>query len=88
MIIHSKSALNPSNIQASEITPRELFEDRRGFIKAAGLGLIAGSAAILSAKAQATTIAGGETKGAGLLIGRANAPVTAEKISTKVKNLL
>ena len=84
MIIHSKSALNPSNIQASEITPRELFEDRRGFIKAAGLGLIAGSAAILSAKAQATTIAGGETKGAGLLIGRANAPVTAEKISTKV----
>ena len=84
MIIHSKSALNPSNIQASEITPRELFEDRRGFIKAAGLGLIAGSAAILSAKVQATTIAGGETKGAGLLIGRANAPVTAEKISTKV----
>ena len=83
MIITSKSVTNPSNIQASEITPREIFEDRRSFIKSAGLGLIAGSSAILSANALATTIAGGETKGAGLLIGRANAPATVEKVSTK-----
>ena len=83
MIIHSKSAVNPSNIQPSEITPRELFEDRRSFIKTAGLGLIAGSATILSANVLATTIAGGETKGAGLLIGRANTPAAPEKISNK-----
>ena len=84
MIIHSKSSLNPSNILPSEITPRELFENKRSFIKAAGLGLIAGSTALLSTNVLATTIAGGETKGAGLLIGRANAPASAEKISTKV----
>ena len=34
-----------SGILASEITPREVFENRREFIKAAGFGLIAGAAA-------------------------------------------
>ncbi|HLD09712.1 MAG TPA: twin-arginine translocation signal domain-containing protein, partial [Methylophilaceae bacterium] len=34
-----------SDILASEITPREVFENRREFIKAAGFGLIAGAAA-------------------------------------------
>lgn len=33
------------DILASEITPREVFENRREFIKAAGFGLIAGAAA-------------------------------------------
>jgi len=36
---------NPSNIQPSEITPREIFEDRRQFIKTAGLGIVAGALA-------------------------------------------
>ena len=71
MIISTKSKHNPTYIQASEITPRAVFEDRRIFIKAAGTGLIAG-AALLSGKAKAAQIAGGETKGDGLLLGRAN----------------
>lgn len=37
---------NPSNIQPSEITPRELFENRRQFVKTAGLGLAAGALAL------------------------------------------
>lgn len=36
---------NPSNIQPSEITPREVFEGRRQFVKTAGLGLVAGALA-------------------------------------------
>lgn len=36
---------NPSNIKPSEITPQEIFEDRRHFIKTAGLGLVAGALA-------------------------------------------
>lgn len=83
MIITNKSATNPSNIQPSEITPRAVFENRRTFIKAAGLGLIAGSAALFGTKAHAATIAGGETKGAGVLIGRANAPAAVEKVTSK-----
>jgi len=34
------------DILSSEITPREVFEHRREFIKAAGFGLVAGAAAI------------------------------------------
>ncbi len=34
-----------SDVLTSEITPREVFENRREFIKAAGFGLIAGTAA-------------------------------------------
>ncbi len=79
MIINSKSATNPSNIQPSDITPRAMFEDRRAFIKVAGAGLIAGTATILSAKSQAAQIAGGATEGAGRLVGRANAPAVAGK---------
>lgn len=36
---------NPSNIQPSEITPREIFEGRRQFVKTAGLGLAASALA-------------------------------------------
>ena len=79
MIINSKSATNPSNIQPSDITPRAMFEDRRAFIKVAGAGLIAGSATILSAKSQAVQIAAGATEGAGRLVGRANASAVAAK---------
>ncbi len=71
MLISSKSKQNPTDIQPSEITPRAIFEDRRSFIKAAGTGLIAG-AALVASKSKAAQIAGGETKGAGLLLGRAN----------------
>ena len=83
MIITSKSARNPSNIQPSEITPRAMFEDRRAFIKVAGAGLIAGSAGLFSAKSQAAQIAGGTTEGAGRLVGRANASAASEKLSAK-----
>ncbi len=73
MLISNKSKKNPTNIQPSEITPPEVFEHRRTFIKAAGTGLIA-SAAAYSMKTTAAQIAGGETKGDGVLIGRANQP--------------
>ena len=65
MIITNKSATNPTNIQASEITPRAAFENRRAFIKVASAGLIAGSASIFSMKSRAAQIAGGTTEGAG-----------------------
>jgi len=71
MLISNKSKQNPTDIKPSEITPRAVFEDRRAFIKAAGTGLIAG-AALIATKSKAAQIAGGETKGAGLLLGRAN----------------
>ena len=82
MIITNKSATNPTNIQASEITPQAIFENRRAFIKVASAGLIAGSASIFSTKSHAAQIAGGTTEGAGRLIGRANAPAT-EKAAVK-----
>ena len=86
MIITSKIATNPTNIQPSEITPRTLFEDRRSFMKTAGVGisagLIVGSAGLWSGKAHAAQIAGGATEGAGRLIGRANVPAP-EKVATK-----
>jgi methionine sulfoxide reductase catalytic subunit len=83
MMIINKSASNPSNIQASEITTREVFENRREFIKAAGFGLAAGSALLLSSKARAANIAGGTTEGDARLIGRANVPPKADKNAVK-----
>ena len=41
----------PADIASSEITPRGLFESRRTFIKAAGLGSIAGAAVLLGLEA-------------------------------------
>ncbi len=41
MIIKNREKQNPSNIQPSEITSSETFDNRRHFIKAAGMGLIA-----------------------------------------------
>ncbi len=87
MIITNKSATNPTNIQASEITPRAVFENRRVFIKVASAGLIAGSASIFSTKSHAAQIAGGATEGAGRLIGRANAPVAVEKPVVKPSSI-
>ena len=87
MIITNKSATNPTNIQASEITPRAIFENRRAFIKVASAGLIAGSASIFSTKSHAAQIAGGTTEGAGRLIGRANAPTAAEKVAVKPNSI-
>ena len=87
MIITNKSATNPTNIQASEITPRAVFENRRAFIKVASAGLIAGSASIFSTKSHAAQIAGGTTEGAGRLIGRANAPAAVEKLAVKPSSI-
>ena len=87
MIISNKSAINPTNIQASEITPRTIFENRRAFIKVASAGLIAGSAGIFSTKSHAVQIAGGTTEGAGRLVGRANAPATVEKVAVKPSSI-
>ena len=83
MIIINKSASNPSNIQPSEITSRDVFDNRRKFIKAAGFGLTAGSVLLLSAKARAGNIAGGTTEGDARLLGRANAPAKVEKTAVK-----
>ena len=85
MIVLSKSKQNPSNIQPSEITPRAIFDNRREFIKAAGVGLIAG-AALMATKSKAAQIAGGETKGDGILLGRANQKVAVEKKSALVNS--
>lgn len=74
--------LKKSDILASEITPRDVFENRRDFIRVAGAGLIAGSAGLLSVKSHAATIASGKTEGAGMLLGRANAPAPIAKSST------
>lgn len=91
MIITSKSATNPTNIQASEITPRAVFENRRAFIKMASAGLIAGSASIFATKSRAAKIAGGTlpngtTEGSGRLVERANAPAT-EKVAVKSSSI-
>lgn len=75
---------NPSNILSTEITPKEVFENRRLLLKAAGLGLSAGVLG-LSKLSQAATIANGETKGDGMLIGRANASKTPTKSSPHEK---
>ena len=82
MIIINKSITNPTNIQPSEITPRDAFDNRRDFLIKAGIGLAAGSVAIISGKSYAATLSGGTTEGAGRLIGRANAPA-AEKGAPK-----
>lgn len=81
MTIINKSASNPSNIQASEITSRDVFENRREFIKVAGFGLVAGSALLLSSKARAANISGGTTEGDARLLGRSNAPAKVEKLA-------
>ena len=83
MIITNKSATNPTTIQASDITPRTIFENRRAFIKLASSGLIAGSANLFSMKSHAAQIVGGTIEGAGRLIGRANAPASVEKVAVK-----
>jgi sulfoxide reductase catalytic subunit YedY len=51
MLIRKKSDISPS-----EITPKAVFDDRREFIQKAGVGLLAGSAALLSPVLQAATI--------------------------------
>lgn len=65
MIILSQSKYNPSHIQPSEITPREVFEHRRNFLKATGFGFVAGSALLLSGKTLAGTISSAAANGAG-----------------------
>lgn len=69
MIIQTKSDIIPS-----EITPKDVFDNRREFIQKAGFGLIAGAAAILSNPLKAATLNSATTESAGRLAGRANAP--------------
>lgn len=69
MIIQTKSDIIPS-----EITPKEVFDNRREFIQKAGFGIIAGTVAILSNPLKAATVSSDKTEGVGKLIGRANAP--------------
>lgn len=70
MIIQTKSDILPS-----EITPKEVFDNKRVFIQQAGFGLLVGTAALISSPLRAATVTSGTTEGAGRLIGRANAPV-------------
>lgn len=65
MIIQTKSDIIPS-----EITPQEVFNNRRGFIQQAGLGLIAGATGLISQSLNAATLTAAES--AGKLAGRAS----------------
>ncbi len=69
MIIRTKPDITPS-----EITPKEVFDNRREFIQKAGFGLLAGSATILSKPLHAAALSSVSTEGAGKLVGRANTP--------------
>ncbi len=80
MIILTKSDIIPS-----EITPIDVFENRREFIQKAGFGLLAGTAAILSNPLYAGTVSSGTTEGAGRLVGRANAPAVYKSSGTRQK---
>lgn len=81
MIFQTKADILPS-----EITPKEVFDNRREFIQRAGLGLLAGSVAMLSnplnaASLSSGTLGSGTTEGAGRLIWRANAPTQSKAIA-------
>lgn len=69
MIIHTKSDIIPS-----EITPKEVFDNRRDFIQKAGFGLIAGAAAVISNPLSAATLSAvaGVAEGNGKPVGHAN----------------
>lgn len=69
MIIQTKSDIIPS-----DITPKEVFDNRREFIQKAGFGLFAGSLAMLSKPVNAATLDSAGAEGVGKLAGRANAP--------------
>lgn len=85
MIIQTKSDIVPS-----EITPKEVFDNRRVFIQKAGFGLLIGATGMVSNALHAATVNSGTTEGAGRLVGRANAPATykpgsRQKISNYTK---
>lgn len=83
MIIRTKPDITPS-----EITPKEVFDNRREFIQKAGFGLLAGSATILSKPLHAAALSSVSTEGAGKLVGRANTPaiVKASAFGSHQKN--
>ncbi len=60
MIIQTKS-----DIISSEITPKAVFDNRRDFIKKAGLGLIASTAVLLNNPIKAAALAPNTTDGSG-----------------------
>ena len=70
MIIQVKSDIIPS-----EITPQEVFDNRRDFLQKAGFGLLAGSAAVLSGSLHAATVNSGSVK----------ASAKSTKVSTALK---
>lgn len=71
MIILPKSDITPS-----EITPKDVFENRREFLQKAGFGLLVGSAVLIGNPLKAATVKSGTTEGDARLVGRANAPVS------------
>ena len=77
--------LKKSDVLSSEITPQAIYDNRREFIKAAGFGLVAASAGLLSIKSHAATLVGGKTEGAGMLLGRANAPAPIKSSTNQVR---
>jgi sulfoxide reductase catalytic subunit YedY len=80
MIIQTKSDIIPS-----EITPKEVFDNRREFIQKAGFGLLAGTTVMLSNPLYAATVSSGTTEGAGRLVGRANTPAAFKPGGTRQK---
>ncbi len=69
MIIQTKSDIIPS-----EITPKAVFDNRRDFIKKAGLGLIASTAVLLNNPIKAAALAPNTTDGSNRATGRSNTP--------------
>ncbi len=69
MIIQTKSDIIPS-----EITPKEIFDNRRDFIQKAGFGIISGTAAVISNSLGAATLSIGAIEGASKSVGRTNGP--------------
>ncbi len=69
MIIRTMPDITPS-----EITPKDVFENRRDFIQKAGFGLLTGAAAMLSQPVLAATASSRAADGTGGLVARTNAP--------------
>ncbi|MBA3902535.1 MAG: protein-methionine-sulfoxide reductase catalytic subunit MsrP [Rhodocyclaceae bacterium] len=70
----------PADLASSEITPRGLFERRRTFIKAAGLGSIAGAAALLGLEA-------GNAMAGSKLAGVRKSPFSIDEKATPFKDV-
>ena len=75
------------DILASEITPRAVFDNRREFIKAAGIGLVAASTGVLSAKSFAASL-GASTQVSGKLAGNAASKLPSNQTRQKLNGIV